>query len=204
MLYTVLLDSNKYLDPLIDTEQLDRLVGELNGDTIVNRIEMNNTPRSYAGVFNEPLHINFPVLSKSKSKLEIPDIAAFEGRLFLNKKAYIALKNLIEKDGEFIPATYEGGDAFIFTPLRVAEDVDALDETLSKKNEWGDVENIAFHEDKLKDWIVFRANFNSYYTLQCTQDFVDAVKKYDLRGLFITPNLGSIFAVERAAVSKLN
>lgn len=204
MLYTVLLDSKNYLDPMFSSDQLDRLVGTLNGETIANRIELNNTPRSFAGVFSEPLQIDFPVFKKAKAKLPIPDIAVTEGRLFLNKKAYDALKDLIKNDGEFIPATYSGSEAFIFTPLNVAEKVDALDTKLSKKNEWGDLENLSFDEEKLKDWVVFRAEFNAFYTLQVTQAFVDAVKENDLKGLYVTTNLGSIFAVERAEVSKLN
>lgn len=204
MLYTVLLDNKSYLDPMFNSDQLDRLVGTLNGETVANRIELNNTPRSFAGVFSEPLQIDFPVFKKAKAKLLVPDIAVSEGRLFLNKKAYNVLKDLIKNDGEFIPATYSEGEAFIFTPLNVAEKIDALDLKLSKKNELGDLENLSFHEEKLKDWVVFRAEFNAFHTLQVTQAFVDAVKENDLKGLYITSNLGSVFAVERAEVSKLN
>jgi len=204
MLYTVLLDNKNYRDPMFNSEQLDRLVGTLNGDTLNNRIELNNTPRSFAGVFSEPLRIDFPLFKKAQAKLQIPDIAASEGRLFLNKKAYNALHDLIKNDGEFIPALYEGGEAFIFTPLNVAESIDALDTNLTKKNEWGDLENLSFHEEKLGDWMVFRAEFNAFHTLQVTQAFVDAVKQNELKGLYITTNLGSVFSVERGAVSKLN
>ena len=204
MLYTVLLDNKNYLDPMFNSEQLDRLVGTLNGDTLINRIELNNTPRSFAGVFNEPLQIDFPVFKKAKAKLPIPDIAASEGRLFLNKKAYDALHDLIKNDGEFIPAVYQDGEAFIFTPLNVAETIDALDTKLTKKNEWGDLENLSFHEEKLGDWVVFRAEFNAFHTLQVTQAFVDAVQQNGLKGLYITTNLGSLFTTERAEVSKLN
>ena len=204
MLYTVLLDNKNYRDPMFNSEQLDRLVGTLNGDTLNNRIELNNTPRSFAGVFSEPLQIDFPLFKKAQAKLQIPDIAASEGRLFLNKKAYDALHDLIKNDGEFIPAVYDGGEAFIFTPLNVAESIDALDTNLTKKNEWGDLENLSFHEEKLGGWIVFRAEFNAFHTLQVTQAFVDAVKQNELKGLYITTNLGSVFSVERGAVSKLN
>jgi hypothetical protein len=204
MLYTILLDDNKFLDPQIDSDQIDQLVGELSSETRTSRIDLYHGPRSFKGVFSEPLKVNFPVFKKSKVKREIPDIAAFEGRLFLNKKAYSALKDLIEADGEFIPAVYEGGDAFIYTPLNVAENIEALDAKLSRKNEWGDLENLSFHEEKLGNWVLFRAEYNAFYTLQCTQAFVDAVLQNDLKGLYITTNLGSIFAVDRSEVSKLN
>ena len=34
MLYTLLTNSNSYLDPLIDVEQIDRLVGEVSDETV--------------------------------------------------------------------------------------------------------------------------------------------------------------------------
>ncbi len=44
MLYTLLTNSNSYLDPLIDVEQIDRLVGEVSDETIELHIELNNAP----------------------------------------------------------------------------------------------------------------------------------------------------------------
>lgn len=123
MLYTLLTDSNVYLDPLIDMEQIDRLVGEVSDETIELHIELNNAPRSFKNVFNEPL---------------------------------------IENEGEFIPAIYENGEAFIFTPLRVAEDVEGVDTTLTRHNSWGDLENLVIREDKVKDWSVFRTKIENY------------------------------------------
>ena len=66
MLYTVLLDNKSYLDPMFNSDQLDRLLGALNGETIANRIELNNTPRSFADVFSEPLQIDFQFLRKQR------------------------------------------------------------------------------------------------------------------------------------------
>lgn len=204
MLYTILLDDKQYLDPAIDSDQIESIVGPITSETKDRRIDMYHGPRSFAGLFNEPLKINFTVYNKVKAKYPIPDIAVFEGRLFLNKKAYDALKDLIKNDGEFLPATYSGGDAFVFTPLNIAEDNDALDTKLSRMNEWGDLDNLAFHEEKLGNWVLFRAKFNAFYTLQCTQTFIDTVQQNQLKGLYVTTDLGSVFTVERAEVSRLN
>lgn len=204
MLYTVLLDDKKFLGPTIDSDQIESIVGPITAENIENRIDYWHGPKSFAGLFNEPLKINFTIFKKAKAKYPLPDIAAFEGRLFLNSKAYDALHDLIKNDGEFLPATYDGGKAFVFIPLNVAEDVGALDAKLSRMNEWGDLDNLAFYEKKLGDWVLFRAKFNAFYTLQCTQAFVDTVQQNQLKGLYITKDLGSIFTVERSEVSKLN
>ncbi len=203
MLYTMILDYNKYLVLAWDKKQITSLVGDMRS-SMEKRIDMWNAPVSFKGVFNEPLKVTFPKNSKEDLACKIPDIAAFQGRLFLNPKAYEVLKPLIENDGEFLPAIYEQGAGHIFIPLRVAEDVDGLDTDLSKKDEWGQIENLAFHENKVKDWNVFRTAYNDYDTLQCQQAVKDAIESADLKGLYFTPNLGNIFPEEPGAVSKLN
>ncbi len=204
MLYTLLLDTKRYLEPLIDGEQVHRILGETTRENVKYRIDFRTTPVSYKGVFNEPLNVSFPRALEDQKDCLIPEIAASMGRLFLNPEAYEVLKPLIENDGEFLPVIYEQGDGFIFVPLRVADDVGGLDTNLSTKDEWGQVNNLAFHEDRVKDWSVFRTKFNSYHTLQCQQSVKDAIERAGLRGLYITPNLGNIFPEEPGAVSNLN
>jgi len=203
MLYTMILDYNKYLALAWDKKQIASLVGDMRS-SMEKRIDMWNAPVSFKGVFNEPLKVHFPKNTKDDRSCEVPDIAAFQGRLFLNPKAYEVLKPLINNDGEFLPAMYEQGKGYIFIPLRVAEGVDGLDTNHSRKDEWGQVVNLAFHEEKVKDWNVFRAEYNDYDTLQCQQVVKDAIEKACLTGLYITPNLGNIFPEEPGAVSKIN
>ncbi len=204
MLYTLILDSNKYLSPLLDRAQIHRILGETTEENVKYRIDFKALPVSYKGVFNEPLNVSFPKALKSQKNCEIPDIAAFQGRLFLGLKAYEVLKPLLDNDGEFLPANYELGKGYIYIPLKVAEDVDGLDTELSRKDEWGQVANLAFHEDRVKAWNVFRTEFNGYHTLQCQQAVKDAIEKAGFTGLYITPNLGNIFPEEPGAVSKIN
>ena len=196
MLYTIVQDSNKYLSLTWDDAQITALVGE---SDMEKRIDMWNSPRSYSGVFGETLRVYFiplskPGQSKTSKPLKVPDICAFQGRLFLNKKAYEVLKPLIELDGEFLPVVCKQGDGFVFTPLRVAEEVGGLDTKLSVKNEWGDLENLAFHEERLKSWSIFRAEFNVYMTAQCNEEVKNAVEKAALCGVFFTTDLGNGFS----------
>jgi hypothetical protein len=204
MLYTLLTDSNHYLDPLIDIQQIDRLVGEVNDDTIELHIELNNAPRSFKGIFNEALKVGFPQGTKEQKNCSIPEIAVFEGRLFLSKRAYEAVEPLIKHDGEFLSATYEQGEGFIFTPMHLAETVGGLDKKLTRKNDWGDLEHLAFHEDKLKHWQLFRTEYEHYRGLHCQPAIKTAIEDAELKGLYITADLGRIFPCEPDLVTKLN
>ena len=203
MLYTLIHDHNNFLKMLWDREQIASLVGEM-GNAMEKRIDMWNAPRSFKGVFTETLRVSFPVLSKEDKSCELPDIAIDQGRMFLNEKAYTALKPLMEKDGEFLSVTYEHGKAYIFIPLNIAESVDGLDEKLSRKNDWGDLENIAFCEEKVKSWSVFRSEFNAYISVYCNESIKDVIESNGLTGLYITPDLGNIFPEERGDVTSLN
>lgn len=202
MLYTIISDENH--KPLVwDSEQIQSLVGDIRS-AMQKRIDMWHLPCSYKNVFSEPLRVSFPAIAKEYKGLPIPDICALKGRLFLNQKAYDALEKLLKHDGEFLPVVYEDGQGYVYTPLRVAEHVDGLNTELSKKSEWGDVENLAFHESAVKDWNVFRAEFNNYLTLQCQDVVKEAIETAGLKGLYITPDLGRIFACERGDVESLN
>ena len=203
MLYTMIYH-NDYRAMVFDADQIREFLGDKNSNGLIDqRIDLNNMPISYARLFPK-LSVSFPVLNKDDERKKIPDIGFCQGRLFLKPNAYEVLKPIIEGDGEFIPLAYEEGDAYFFNPLRKAEDVEGLDESLSRKNEWLDVENLAFHEDKVKDWSVFRTEFDNYMTLQI-QDYVkDAIEKAGLTGVYITPDLGRIFPSERSEHIKPN
>ncbi|GLS24314.1 hypothetical protein [Marinibactrum halimedae] len=204
MLYTFISD-NDHLGLVWDDKQITSIAGDSKtGAQMDDQIDFWRAPKRFSSLYKEALRVHFPVLDKADEKKGIPEICAVQGRLFLSLKAYTILKPLIEKDGEFLPLTYEYGEAYFFNPLRIADDVDALDTKLSCKNEWGDLENLAFHEEKLKDWKVFRTRFDGFYTLQGTQSFKDTIEKSGLKGLYITPELGRIFPEERSQVSQIN
>lgn len=188
---------------LWDREKIASLVGEM-GSAMERRIDMWNAPRSFEGVFSETLRVSFPELSKEDKNCQLPDIAIDQGRLFLSGKAFETLKPLIENDGEFLPVIYEHGSAYIFIPLKVAESADALDEKLSRKNDWGDMENIAFHEELVASWSVFRSEFNAYMSVYCNEAVKEAIESNGLSGLYISPDLGNIFPEDRSGASALD
>lgn len=204
MLYTMILDHNNYLPMAWDTAQIESIVGASMA-AMDKRIDMwGGVPRSYKDIYKEPLRVSFPKTSKENKNCEIPDIAHTHGRLFLNPKAYEVLKPLIENDGEFLPLIYENGEAYFFNPLRVAEDVDGLDKALTCRNEWGDIDHLALHEEKVKDWAAFRCEYNNFNSLICQQHIKDAIENAGLTGLYITPDLANIFPEDRSAVTRVN
>ena len=92
----------------------------------------------------------------------IPDISVHYGRLYLSAIANGALKELLIEDGEFLTVQHESGKGYIFNPLHCAEEKQGLDKTLSRKNEWGDIENTAFHEERVKDFTIFKTAYDNY------------------------------------------
>lgn len=204
MLYTLIGDDG-FRGMVFDSDAIDKQIGtQEQGCDMFDRIEINHMPRPFKDLFSSPLPVSFPVLNKDDKNKPLPDIDYERGRLFLTPKAYKILKPLLEQDGEFIPVTYEHGEAYFFNPLRKAEDVEGLNEALSVKNEWMDVENLAFHEEKLKDWAVFRTAFDSYMTLQIQDSVKEAIEGAKLTGVYITPDLGRIFPSERSDVEDIN
>ena len=204
MLYTLILDTNKYLHPALDSKQIIEILGETTHENIKYRIDIRVAPISYKGVINEPLKMSFPKERKEQQNCEIPDIAVLQGRLFLSAKAFEALSPIIAQDGEFLPATYELGEGYIFIPMRVAEEVNAVDTEHSKKNDWGYFSHLSFHEDCLGDWKIFRTKANGYQSIYCQDVVKEAVEKAQLKGLYMTSDLANIYPEDQSAVSKLN
>lgn len=204
MLYTLIADSKNYLGAVIDSDYVASIVGGLRDGRLDDRIDVNHQPRKWHGVFPDPVPVKFPVLSKEDKNKTIPDIAEFQGRLFINETAYAALKEFVDQDGDVIPATTDHGTGYIFTPLQTAEDLDALDCNLSKKNEWGEVEHLAFIESQLKQISLFRASYTSYMRLYCREAVKQAIESSGLTGLYITNDLANIFPEDQRVASPLN
>ncbi|OZG71830.1 hypothetical protein BTA51_19610 [Hahella sp. CCB-MM4] len=204
MLYTLILDTNKYLHPVFDSKQILEILGETTQENIKYRIDIRTAPISYKGVIAEPLKVSFPKERKEQKDFEIPDIAVLQGRLFLSAKSYETLNPLIAHDGEFLPVNYELGRGYIFVPMRVADDVDAVDKNLSKKNDWGYFSHLSFNVDRLGDWKVFRTKLNGYQSIYCQEVVKEAIERDQLKGLYITSDLANIYPEDQNTISKLS
>ncbi|AZZ92342.1 hypothetical protein EUZ85_17060 [Hahella sp. KA22] len=198
VLYTLIHDTNKYLRPAFDSSQIIEVLGETTHENIKYRIDIRVAPISFKRVIETPLRMSFPKDGKEQKSCDIPDVAVMQGRLFLSAKAYGVLSPVIGQDGEFLPATYELGEGYIFIPMRVADDVDAVDTEHCTKNDWGYFSHLSFHEARLEGWSVFRTKLNGYQSLYC-QDYVKkAIEDARLSGLYITSDLANIYPEEQA------
>ena len=190
-LYTLYSDFDHFAVIGYDENQIVRLCGKTPRD----RFDFLGVPRPYKDILTEPLTIDFSDNSDGLAGIAIPDIQVFHGRMFLSERACNVLKNLIQNDGELIPVVYEKGDGYIFNPLSVAETVDGLDASRCIKNEWGDIENIGFYEDRVSVYAIFKTKFDTYINFYCREDVKMAIENAKLKGVVITPELGARFGM---------
>lgn len=192
-LYSIYADSNKYRTIGYDSDQMFNDFGSLR-----NHFNVNYSPRPFLNNLKNPLNVNFSREASAFSGDETPDISEHYGRLFLSQKAYNAVKDLIKNDGEFLPVEYEGGAAYIFNTLSVAESVDGLNEQLSVKDEYGDRKNMAFHEGLVKDFMIFKTSFDGYINAFIQKELKEAIESAGLKGVYFTPDLGDPSSIEYA------
>ena len=193
MVYRLLFDSDHYRQLLWDRKQILKHVDE---NDVEHRVDIAGFPVSQKGVFRESLKVSFAPSFPGDEKLAVPDLTVHEGRLYLNAKAYEALGPVIAADGEFLDVVDENGQAgFLFIPMKLAETCNAIDWGLSVPSDWAGFKHLAFDEDKLGSWKVFRTEADGYHGLFCRQHVVDVIRAAGLTGVFVTNDLASIHPV---------
>ncbi|MFC1750818.1 hypothetical protein ACFL2V_18660 [Pseudomonadota bacterium] len=156
------------------------------------------TPKSYAAVWN-PLVVEYYDSSENKTPAQIPDITIDSGRLYLSEEAYEGLADILSPFGEFLPILVLQKNAYVFNPLKIAEDIGGVNTKLSFKNDWGDLESLAFHDDKVKEFVVFRSEFDGYMGLFCQEAFKLKIEALGLQGIIFSKDLGNIFPSDPSA-----
>ncbi len=156
------------------------------------------TPKPYAAIW-KPLEVSFYDSTSSKNKTKQPDISVDHGRLYLNESACGALSTLIDADGEILPVSYNGQNGAIFNALKCAEDFNALDTKRSTKNDWGDLQSLAFFEERINTAVLFKCQFEGFTGLFCTDVFKGAVERAKFNGVTFSLDLGNIFPPDPSA-----
>lgn len=185
MIYVIHPDAAKFMSYVIDAREVRRKLGS------DSRFHFDQRPAAYAAQW-QPLHLEFaPTAGRRKGAL--PDISVRHGRLFLNERAHAALRELLAPHGEFLPVRHAGGSGYLFNPLALAEQVDGLDARLSTRNEYGELQSLAFHEERVGSLAVFRTAFDNYLGVYCGDAFKAACEAAGLAGVVFGTDLGNIY-----------
>ena len=191
MSYVIHPDVKHYFCYVLDGTETRNKLGR---DTMFH---FDQSPKSYADIW-QPIEITFAKLSGNK-KGNMPDLMIRNGRLFLNKKAYECLHQHLEGRGEFLPVTYGEESGYLFNILALADNVDGLDKKLSTKNEFYELQSLAFHEDRIKGFSVFRTAFDNFMGVYCNENFKLTIESAGLNGVSFSPDLGNIFPPDSTA-----
>lgn len=193
MIYVIQPDVLNYKTFVIEGKEIRQKLGK---DSIFH---FDQRPKKYAEEWQE-INIEFAKVS-GRNKGEMPDIILRNGRLFLNEKAYAGLHDSLASHGEFLPVAFDSSRGFLFNPLTIAENLNALDKKLSTKNEYNELQSIAFHEEKLDNIEIFRAEFDNYMGVYCQDNLKSLTESLHLKGLIFSTDLGNIFPEDAAAKS---
>lgn len=178
MIYSLHPDVENFQLFSIDGKFARKALGE---DTMFH---FDESPVSYSDVW-KPMELEFYISGKQKT-LPIPDVTQHYGRLFLNEKAYAALKNILEPCGEFLPVFHSEGTGYLLNLLAIEDN--ALNKDLCKKNEWGEIVWIGFNEEHVIN-PVFRIEYDNFFSVFCSEKFQSVYIEAELSGLVFTQNL---------------
>ncbi|WP_062270754.1 hypothetical protein [Endozoicomonas arenosclerae] len=184
MIYRIHPEVKQFQRFALDADEVEDKLGE---DCL---IYMDSQPTQYKQLW-QPIHIEFYRSVSSKTDNPVPDISCDQlGKLYLSLKAYNRLFTLLQDHGEFLPVEHEDGTkAYLFNPLVLAEDLQAIDQEKTCFNEWDELERIAFIQVALKETPIFRTEVDCFQGIYCQERFKQLVEDSALQGLIITDNL---------------
>ncbi|HVL00919.1 MAG TPA: hypothetical protein VM553_13950 [Dongiaceae bacterium] len=177
MIYKIRPDLNHFQQFTLNQDEIEEKLGE---DCL---IFLDSRPTHYLAQW-QPLSVEFfdeyPGGDREK---QIPDIMPdLLGKLFVSTRAHQILKPLLIKAGEWLPVLVEGKPAYLFNPLSLAEDRQAVDIGSISRDQWGMLQGISFYEDKLVDVPLFRISADDYRHIYCQDALKQAVEQAGLKG----------------------
>jgi len=138
---------------------------------------------------------------KSKPVPLLPDVTNWgRNHLVFNQKAYDVIYKHLKPFGEFLPVSCEGNDYYLFNILQTTDD-DLIDQDNSEKNimamdgmdmQMG-IKKLKFKENKLKDILIFKTDFDEYVGIFCNSYFKQLIEGANLEGIIFRKNLVDIF-----------
>ncbi|WP_445355696.1 hypothetical protein ACJJI5_05010 [Microbulbifer sp. EKSA008] len=174
--YQVFTNFTDFMVPHFDIDEVEEKRGD--DDFIID-----TRPTNYTDDWI-PLEVQF---SLEDGLPNIPTLSKWQNYLVLHEAAYKVLEGVLGPYGEFLPCTYQGAKFYLFNPLTIAEDLNAVIPGSVTRN--GNLlSGIEFDADKLKEVPVFRSK-ESNITIYCTDVFKGVVEAEKLDGLLFSTNL---------------
>ncbi|WP_445362471.1 hypothetical protein ACJJIQ_16575 [Microbulbifer sp. ANSA003] len=174
--YQVFHNDFDYMTPYFEPKEIIGKQGSI-------RFSFDTTPKSYASNW-KPMELS---LKSCDSPPIIPTLSKWQNYLVLHESAYQALEGILGPFGEFLPCTHQESKFYLFNPLTIADELDAvIPGSVTRKENL--LSGIEFDENKLKDVPVFRTK-EAYISIYCTETFKDLVESEKLDGLSFTSNL---------------
>ena len=188
MIYKLRFDRSRFLTFEISPDELEAKFG-------ADHIFMLDEPE-WSG-FWKPLDAKFLDFSDKKNVTALPDITCwFTDQLVLNEKAYDLLSNVLEPYGELLPVKCEGIPYWVLHVTKPTG-LDVIDESKSERQVEGggyiDVSSMAFKESAVENLLLFKAEYNGYKNVYCTEGFKALVENASLEGLVFNRDLASVF-----------
>lgn len=178
-IYQILQNDSDYITLYFDPDEVEDKRG---GDDFL----FFTTPKSYASDW-VPLELS---IKACDSPPVIPSISTWQNYLVLHDSAYQALEDLLGHYGELLPCMYQEAKFYLFNPLTIAEDLNAVvPGSVTKRGNL--LSGINFDENKLESVPVFRTK-ESYISIYCTEVFKESVQSSNLDGLLFNANLTQI------------
>jgi len=184
VIYRIHPNVKEYLHFLVSADEVETKLGSL------NRFHLEKKPKSYLANW-KPLEVEFFNNYDIKPKLH-PDISVWNGRLYLSKKAYDLLADLLGESIEILPVTNGEDEGSIVNVLITAEEVGAVDSRLTVRNEWNELVSLGFDEQKIQKFPLFRTKQDSYRGIYCSERFKDRIESTGLPGVVFSVDLADI------------
>lgn len=184
MIYKILPNLRQFKQFTLDQDEIEETLGE---DCL---IFMDARPTRYQDIW-KTLHVTFfdefPDGSDIKQRPEMmPD---FLGKLFVNQRAHDVLAPLLTVAGEWLPVSIGSEHGFIFNPLLIAEDRNAVDNGKVIRDQWDALVSPAFVDSKLQSAPIFRTALDDYRGIYCTSELKRAVEQAGLKGVTFSEDL---------------
>lgn len=171
--YKISFDRENFLSVNIEIDELFEKMGE-------DFLFLNGTKRSKEW---QAVAADFYSFNGNDKSCFMPDISDWLGNMVLSQKAYVALKDNLDKFGEFLEININNEHWYIYNVTSISN---AVDESLSKhtvmNGEVSSVEKIIINENDLNAPI-FKIDYDELVSTFCTDDFKNLVLNNQLKGI---------------------